>query len=212
MLGNLDRAMKALLIVGGLNWLAVAAGKFDFVAARRFGQTHLAARVVYGLIGGSALYTLSRWIQQEASAGRTPEPSTAKQVRDAMTPNPTSIEPSATVVEAAKLMHSEEVGSLPVVESGRLVGIVTDRDIAVRLIAEGGDPGSATVAAIASQDPETASPAQDLDSALKLMAQRQIRRLPVTEGDQLVGILAQADVAEEAPTEETGKMVKKISR
>ena len=57
MFGNLDRAMKALLIVGGLNWLAVAVGKFDFVAARRFGQTHPAARVVYGVIGGSALYT-----------------------------------------------------------------------------------------------------------------------------------------------------------
>ena len=217
MIGTMDRATKALLIVGGLNWLSVAVGKFDLVAARGFGRTTLPARVVYGLVGGSALYALARWIQQAAGPGKAgaetaTEPQTIKQVREAMTPDPTSIEPAATVVEAAKLMESEDVGSLPVVDAGRLVGIVTDRDIAVRLIARGDDPRSVTVSAIASRNPETASPAQDLDSALKLMAHRQIRRLPVTEGDHLVGMLAQADLAEEAPTQKTGKLVKEISR
>ena len=212
-LGNVDRAMRALLMVGGINWLSVAAGKFDFVAAltgRGFGKPSVGTRVVYGLVGGSALYTLSRWIQQEAISG---EASTSRtRVRDAMTANPTAVQPAATVAEAAKKMKAEDVGSLPVVEGARLVGIITDRDIAVRVVAEGGDPRSATVAEIASRELETATPEQDLDEALRLMARRQVRRLPVVEGNRLVGMLAQADVAEQAPHTRTGEVVEKISR
>jgi CBS domain-containing protein len=212
MLGNVDRAMKALLIVGGLNWLSVAAGKFDFVAGHRFGRTHVPARVIYGLVGGSALYTLSRWIQQEAFSGAKAQPQPRRRVRDAMTTYPATIEPSATVAAAAKLMKTKDVGSLPVVEADQLVGILTDRDIAVRVVAEEGDPSSTSVAAVASRDPETVSPEQDLDSALILMARQQIRRLPVTQAGQLVGMLAQADVAKEAPPAETGETVRKISQ
>jgi CBS domain-containing protein/uncharacterized membrane protein YuzA (DUF378 family) len=212
MLGNVDRAMKALLIVGGINWLSVAVGKFDLVAARRFGHTHLAARVIYGLIGGSALYALSRWIQEEAFTGHRPERAQQKQVREAMTPNPTSVQSSVTILEAAKLMKSEQVGSLPVLEGDRLLGIVTDRDIILRVVAEGSSPRSRTAGDIASRDPETTTPGQDLDEALRLMARRQIRRLPVVEGNRLVGMLAQADIAEEAPAHQAGEMIEKISR
>ena len=212
MLRDVDRAMKALLIIGGINWLSVAAGRFNLIAARRFGQTNLMARIIYGLVAGSALYTLSRWIQKEAFGGRGGETMTGKRVREAMTPNPTSIQASATIAEAAKLMKSKDVGSLPVVEDDRLVGIVTDRDIAVRVIAEGGDPRSTQVGEVASRNLETATPEQDLDEALKLMARRQVRRLPVVEGDRLVGILAQADVAEEAPVASHSEVVEKISR
>jgi CBS domain-containing protein len=134
------------------------------------------------------------------------------QIKDVMTQNPTSCDPSRTVVEAAKVMASEDVGSVPVVKEGRLVGIVTDRDLVVRVVAEGRDPGSTTVGEIASSDLETVAPDDDLDSALRKMASSKVRRLPVVEGDQLVGIVAQADVARQGDDSETGQVVEEISR
>jgi CBS domain-containing protein len=136
-----------------------------------------------------------------------------KNVREAMTANPRSVEPSTTVVEAARLMRSEDVGSLPVVEGHRLVGIVTDRDIVLRVVAEGKDPQSTTVSEIVSGDLVTVEPDQDLDEALRLMARHQVRRLPVVDdGDRLVGIVAQADVAQEADEEKVGRTVEDVSR
>lgn len=136
----------------------------------------------------------------------------AKSIRDAMTSSPRNVEPSTPVVEAAQLMKSEDVGSLPVVESGRLVGMVTDRDIVLRVVAEGNDAKTATVGEIASKDLVTIDPQQDLDEALRLMAQHQVRRLPVVEEDgRLVGILAQADVARQGADADTGHLVEEIS-
>jgi CBS domain-containing protein len=136
----------------------------------------------------------------------------AKNVRDAMTSNPRSIEPSTTVTEAAGLMKSEDVGSLPIVDGDQLVGMVTDRDIVIRVVAEGKDPQPTTVGEIASRDLVTVDPEQDLDEALPLMAQHQVRRLPVAEEDgRLVGILAQADVAREGKDARTGQVVQEIS-
>jgi CBS domain-containing protein len=134
------------------------------------------------------------------------------QIKDVMTQNPTGCDPSRTVVEAAKVMASGDVGSVPVVKDGRLVGIVTDRDLVVRVVAEGRDPGSTTVGEIASSDLETVAPDDDLDSALRKMASSKVRRLPVVEGDQLVGIVAQADVARQGDDSETGQVVEEISR
>jgi CBS domain-containing protein len=134
------------------------------------------------------------------------------QVKDVMTQNPTSCNPSATVVDAAKVMASEDVGSVPVVKAGRLVGIVTDRDVVVRVLAEGRDPNSTTIGEIASSDLETVSPDDDLDTALRKMASSKVRRLPVVEGDLLVGIVAQADVARQGDDSETGQVVEEISR
>jgi CBS domain-containing protein len=136
-----------------------------------------------------------------------------KKIRDAMTANPRTIETSTAILEAARYMRDENVGSLPIVEGEKLVGILTDRDIAIRAIAEGRD-GSATAGEIASKDLVTVDPQQSVDEAMKLMAKNQVRRLPVCEEDgRLVGILAQADVALDGGEEaETGQMVEQISR
>jgi CBS domain-containing protein len=135
----------------------------------------------------------------------------AKTVRDAMTKDVHSIAPSEPLAKAARVMREEDVGSLPVVQDGRLVGILTDRDIATRSDAEGRDPQSVTAGEVASSELVTAQPDQELGQALELMAQNQVRRLPVVEGDKLVGMLAQADVAAQAGDEETGRMVEEIS-
>ena len=133
-------------------------------------------------------------------------------VRDAMTNNPQSVDASTPVVEAAKLLKQLDVGSLPTIDDGRLVGMVTDRDIVLRVVAGGKDGASTTVGEIASTDRVTVDPEQKLDEALRLMAQHQVRRLPVVEEDgRLVGILAQADVAHEGEDSKTGQLVERIS-
>jgi CBS domain-containing protein len=135
-----------------------------------------------------------------------------KSVRDTMTADPRSITPGDAIVEAARLMRDEDIGSLPVTDEGRLVGMLTDRDIAVRVIAEGKSAQTTTVGEIFSRNPVVAEPDQDLDEALHLMAQHQVRRLPVVEDDRLVGILAQADVALEEKETKTGELVESISQ
>jgi CBS domain-containing protein len=137
----------------------------------------------------------------------------AKTVRDLMTPKPTTIQPSTPIIEAARSMKSEDVGSLPIVEGDRLVGMITDRDIVIRGIAEGKDLQSTTVGELASRELTTVDPQQSLDEAARLMAQYQIRRLPVCEEDgRLVGIVAQADVARAGADAKTGEVVEQISR
>jgi CBS domain-containing protein len=136
----------------------------------------------------------------------------AKNIRDAMSSNPCSIDADKNVVYAAKMMREEDVGLAPIVEGNRLVGTLTDRDIALRVVAEGRDPESTTVREVASSDLVTVDPQQGLDEALRLMAQHQVRRLPVVEEDgRLVGVVAQADVAQHASPSETGRMVEEIS-
>jgi len=129
-----------------------------------------------------------------------------------MTPNPSSIEATQTVADAARLMRDEDVGMTPVLEEGRLVGTVTDRDIAIRVVAEGRDPQATSVREIASTGLVTLDPEQDLDEAIRLMSEHQVRRLPVVEEDgRLVGVVAQADIAREGDDSETGQMVQNIS-
>jgi CBS domain-containing protein len=132
-------------------------------------------------------------------------------IKEVMTRDVRACEPNATVADAAKLMAQEDVGPIPIVEDGRLVGIVTDRDIVVRVVAEGRDPNATTVKEIASTDLVTVSPGDDLDEVLNLLAERQVRRLPVVEGDRLVGIVAQADVARLGKDKKTGEVVEEIS-
>jgi CBS domain-containing protein len=135
----------------------------------------------------------------------------AQSVREIMSSNPTTVRPDTSVVEAARLMASEDVGSLPVVDGERLVGMATDRDIALRVVAEGKDPEATTVGEIQSGDPVAVEPDQGLDRALQEMAQNQVRRLPVVEGGRLVGVVAQADVAREVGDAKTGRVVEEIS-
>ena len=136
----------------------------------------------------------------------------AKNVKDVMTSNPATVQADATVVEAARIMRDQDTGIVPVVENERLSGTVTDRDIAVRVVAEGREPESTTVREIASTDVVSVEPEQDLSEALRLMAEHQVRRLPVVENDRLVGIVAQADVAREADDAQTGELVQEISK
>jgi CBS domain-containing protein len=135
-----------------------------------------------------------------------------KSVRDAMTSSVTTATRSQSLTEAASLMKQEDIGSIPVVDGGQLVGVLTDRDIVVRSVADGDDPRTVQVGAIATPAVVTVRPEDDLDEALRLMAQHQVRRLPVVDDGQLVGILAQADVAHEAKEKDVGHLVEEISR
>jgi CBS domain-containing protein len=132
-------------------------------------------------------------------------------VQDVMTTDPGTVEASAPIIEAAQIMLREDVGSVPILEDGRLAGMLTDRDIVLRVVAEGRDARTITCAEIASRQLATIDPQQPLEEALRLMGEHQVRRLPVVEEDgKLVGVLAQADVARTDPAE-TGALVKEIS-
>ena len=134
-------------------------------------------------------------------------------IRDVMTSNPCSIDAEKSVAYAAKMMRDEDVGLAPIVEGDKLIGMLTDRDIAIRVVAEGKDPNQVTVREVASKQVVTIDPQQDLDEALRIMAKHQVRRLPVVEEDgRLVGVVAQADVAREGDDTETGELVQEISQ
>ena len=135
-----------------------------------------------------------------------------KYVQDVMTPDPVTVSRSDSVVAAARLMESADVGSVPVVDGGTPVGIVTDRDIAIRVVAQGKDPNSTTVEEIATNQPYYASPDQPLDEALELMAYRKVRRVPVVEDGMLVGMLAQADVVHEVKDKKAAHVIDEISQ
>jgi CBS domain-containing protein len=139
----------------------------------------------------------------------------ATKARDIMTTDVESIDENATVLEAAKKMKELDVGALPICGSDeRLKGMITDRDIVVGVLAEGKDPASTPVSEVAEGDSNTVTIGADdsLDEALETMKRFQVRRLPVIDGDKMVGIIAQADVAREAGDSETGDVVEKISQ
>ena len=133
-------------------------------------------------------------------------------VQQAMTSNPTSITPDTPAREAARMMKSEDTGVVPIVEGVRLVGVITDRDLALRVLGE--DRSSDTsVGELASKELVTIDPQQSLEEAARLMAEHQVRRLPVVEEDgRLVGILSQKDLAEAGHDTLTGDVVQKISQ
>jgi CBS domain-containing protein len=132
-------------------------------------------------------------------------------ISDIMTTNPASVGPDATLGEVATLMRQEDCGSIPVVEDGRLVGIVTDRDIVVRAIAAGKDPKRTPVSEVMSADPITIDPNGDVTEAERQMRERQVRRLPVVEDGKLVGIIVTAQIARRAEAKQTGETIKEIS-
>ena len=122
------------------------------------------------------------------------------QVRDLMVSDVMTIEPSTSVVDAARQMIQQEKGPLPIVEGDRPVAIVTDRDLVAHVVAEGRDPSSTTVDDIATQDLVTIGPDQDVNDARQLMDRHQLDRILVVEGDRLVGIISEADIrSDEAP-------------
>lgn len=134
-------------------------------------------------------------------------------VREVMTDNPRCVTPETLVSEAARLMKSEDVGSLPILEGEKVTGVITDRDIVIRAVAEEKDPRGMPVREVASRELVTIRPDEDLSEALKLMASYQVRRLPVVDEDNtLVGVLAQADIAMEGKEKDFAHMVEEISR
>jgi CBS domain-containing protein len=134
-------------------------------------------------------------------------------IKDVMTSDPRTIEADKSFAYAAKMMRDEDVGLAPVVEGDKLIGMLTDRDIAIRVVAEGKNPEQVTVREVASQQVVTIDPQQDLDEALRIMAKHQVRRLPVVEEDgRLVGVVAQADVARKGDDSQTGELVQEISQ
>ena len=115
-------------------------------------------------------------------------------IRDVMTSNPRTVSPNDTIQAAARIMQSEDTGAVPVVNDGRVLAVVTDRDIVVRVVAEGGS-FSSPVSNIATGNVICASPEMSTREASELMSEHQIRRLPVVENDRLVGIVSIGDLA-----------------
>jgi CBS domain-containing protein len=118
-----------------------------------------------------------------------------------------------TLVDAARKMRDLDVGSLPICgRDERLQGMLTDRDIVVRCIAEGGDPARTLAGDLAQGKPVTIGADDAAEEALRTMAEHQVRRLPVIDGHKLVGILAQADVARALPNAASGAVLHEVSR
>jgi CBS domain-containing protein len=132
-------------------------------------------------------------------------------VREMMTGDPESVDRDATVQEAVRVMREMNVGAVPVIGDGRVAGIVTDRDVTVRVIAENRSPSSVRVHEIASSNVVTVTPDTNMDQASDLMARHQIRRLPVVEDGKLVGMLSLGDLSVEGSTREAGKALREIS-
>lgn len=116
------------------------------------------------------------------------------QVREIMTPDVVTIQPGTGVRDAAKVMIQQKKGPLPIVDGDRAVAIVTDRDLVAHVLAEGRDPDSTNVDDVSSRDLVTIGPDQDVDEARQLMAQSQLDRVLVVEGERLVGIISEADI------------------
>ena len=133
--------------------------------------------------------------------------------REVMTKDPASCNASETVTKVASLMKQHDVGSVPVAESDRLVGIVTDRDIVLKVVAAGRNPEQTSVRDAMTPNPVCCKEDDDLEHALKLMKERQVRRMPIVDGSgRLSGIIAQADVATRLNKDaKTGELVEAIS-
>jgi CBS domain-containing protein len=132
-------------------------------------------------------------------------------IRDVMTSNPRTVSPEDTIQNAARIMRDEDTGVVPVVENGRPVGIVTDRDIVVRAVADG--QLDRQVREIVSGDVVTARPDMSTKEAAQLMSEHQVRRLPVVENERLVGIVSIGDLAvKEGSDKRVGDALQDISQ
>ena len=135
---------------------------------------------------------------------------------DVMTRNPVSARPDDTVASVARLMKENDIGPVPIVDdnsSKKLVGIVTDRDLAIKVVAAGHDPQTTTVKEVMTTHVVTCRDHDDIETALEAMSTQQLRRIPVVDdGNMLLGIIAQADIATRMDSpEKTGEVVKDIS-
>ncbi len=134
-----------------------------------------------------------------------------------MTKNPTCCQPTDTVMKVAQWMKRENIGSIPVIEDDKmrkLIGIVTDRDLALKVVGQGSDPKTIQVGSVMTHKLVTCRPEDDLQKAVNLMSEHQLRRIPIVDNDnKILGIIAQADVATRVnQPEKTAEMVKDISQ
>jgi CBS domain-containing protein len=125
----------------------------------------------------------------------------AQSIREVMTADPRTVEAGATCVDAAREMRDGDLGSVVVVENGAVAGIITDRDIVVRVVADGTDPGSAKVRDAATMSPVTLTVDQSVDDAIRTMREQDIRRIPVVQDNRPAGIVSLGDLAIERDTD-----------
>lgn len=120
----------------------------------------------------------------------------AQFVREVMTPAATTVRPDASLVEAAQLMRAQDIGDVLVAKDGRLVGLLTDRDITLRAVADGVDPLSVSCRSVCTPDPVTVGPEMEITAAIDLMRSHAVRRLPVLDsGGRLTGMVSIGDLA-----------------
>ena len=136
----------------------------------------------------------------------------AKKARDIMTGSPECVGENDSILDAAKKLAKLDVGAMPICgEDNRLKGMLTDRDIVVKVLAEGKDPSSTTAGELGQGKPVTIGADDEVDVLLSTMADHKVRRLPVIDGHELIGIVSQADVANNLEEEQVGKLVDIIS-
>jgi CBS domain-containing protein len=135
-----------------------------------------------------------------------------KTARDIMSQDADCVQESQSILDAAKELANRDVGAMPICgDDERLKGMLTDRDIVVKVLAQGKDPSSTKVAEIAEGKPVTIGADDSIEEALRTMSEHKVRRLPVIDGHDLVGIISQADIARNLDDEKTGDLVEAIS-
>ena len=136
----------------------------------------------------------------------------SKTARDIMTSDATCIGENDTVLDAAKKLAELDVGAMPICgEDDRLKGMLTDRDIVVKVLAQGKDPATTKAGELGEGKPVTIGADDSVEEALDTMSKHKVRRLPVIDGHDLIGIVSQADIARNLPDEKTGDLVQAIS-
>ncbi|NUP14510.1 MAG: CBS domain-containing protein [Streptomyces sp.] len=130
-------------------------------------------------------------------------------VRDVMTPGAVAVRPGASLVEAAQLMRAQDIGDVLVADGERVVGVLTDRDITVRAVADGADPLTVSAESTCTRDPVMIGPGERVSLAISLMREHAVRRLPVVENGLPVGVVSLGDLAE---TRDPGSALAEISR
>lgn len=121
-----------------------------------------------------------------------------QRVRDVMTPGVTSVRPTASLVEAAQLMRAQDIGDVFVAQDGQLLGVLTDRDITVRAVADGADPLTVNAQSVCTPWPVCVGPDEPVAAALSLMRRHEVRRLPVVENGRTLGVVSLGDLPREA--------------
>jgi CBS domain-containing protein len=135
-----------------------------------------------------------------------------KTARDIMSQDADCVQASQSILDAAKQLADRDVGAMPICgDDDRLKGMLTDRDIVVKVLAQGKDPSSTKVSELAEGKPVTIGADDSIEEALRTMSEHKVRRLPVIDGHDLVGIISQADIARNLDDEKTGDLVEAIS-